>query len=48
VELVTRIISMLVPIIPYQRKHAIREKQTDYNISGQASDFSLDSEIPIP
>jgi four helix bundle protein len=46
--LVTRIISMLVSMIPYQRKHAILEKQTGYNISGQPSDFSLDSEIPIP
>ncbi len=47
-ELVTRIISMLTPMIPYQRKHAIREEQAEYNTSTQPSDLSLDSEVPFP
>ena len=44
--LTTRIVSMLAPMIPHQRKHAIREDQAEYNI--QPSDFSLDSEVPFP
>ena len=44
--LTTRIISMLAPMIPHQRKHAIREEQAEYNI--QPSIFSLDSDIPMP
>lgn len=44
--LITRIISMLAPMIPHQRKHAIREEQAEYNT--QPSDFSLDSEVPFP
>jgi four helix bundle protein len=44
--LTTRIVSMLAPMISYQRKHAIREEQADYNT--QPSDFSLDSEVPFP
>jgi len=44
--LTTRIISMLAPMIPHQRKHAIREEQAEYNI--QPSIFSLDSDIPLP
>lgn len=44
--LTTRIVSMLTPMIPHQRKHAIREEQTEYNT--QPSDFSLDSEVPFP
>jgi four helix bundle protein len=44
--LTTRIISMLAPMIPRQRKHAIREEQAEYNI--QPSTFSLDSDIPMP
>jgi four helix bundle protein len=47
-ELVTRIIGMLVPMISHQRKNAIREEQTEYNVSSQPSDFPLDSEIPFP
>ena len=43
--LTTRIISMLAPMIPHQRKHAIREEQAEYNT--QPSDFSLDSEVPF-
>jgi len=45
-ELLTRIISMLTPMIPHQRKNAIREEQAEYNT--QPSAFSLDSEIPMP
>ena len=44
--LTTRIVSMLAPMIPYQRKHAIREEPAEYNT--QPSDFSLDMEIPFP
>ena len=44
--LTTRITSMLAPMIPHQRKHAIREEQAEYNTN--SSDFSLDSEIPMP
>jgi len=43
--LTTRIISMLAPMIPHQRKNAIREEQAEYNT--QPSDFSLDSEVPF-
>ena len=45
-ELVTRIVSMLTPLISHQRKNAIREGQAEYNI--QSSTFLLDSEIPFP
>ena len=45
-ELTTRIISMLVSMIPHQRKQAIREEQAKYN--AQPSDFLLDTEIPFP
>ena len=44
--LTTRIISMLAPMIPHQRKHALREEQAEYNT--QPSDFSFDSDIPMP
>lgn len=44
--LTTRIISMLAPMIPHQRKHAIREGQAEYNTN--LSDFSIDSEVPFP
>ena len=46
--LVTRIISMLVPMISHQRKNAIREERAEYNTSPQSSDFSLNSEVPMP
>jgi four helix bundle protein len=45
-ELVTRIVSMLAPLISHQRKNAIREEQAEY--STQPSDFFLDSEVPFP
>jgi four helix bundle protein len=44
--LVTRIVSMLTPMISHQRKNSIREEQAEYNI--QPSDFSLDLEVPLP
>lgn len=44
-ELVTRIISMLVPMISHQRKNAIREEQAEYNT--RPSDFFLESEVPF-
>ena len=47
-ELMTRIISMLVPMISHQRKHAIREERAEYGISIQPSDISIDSPIPFP
>lgn len=47
-ELVTRIISMLAPLISHQRKNAIRELQAEYNTSPQPSDILLHSEIPLP
>ncbi len=47
-ELLTRIISMLVLMISHQRKHAIREEQSEYNFSSQPSDISIDSPIPFP
>ncbi len=43
--LMTRIVSMLVPMISHQRNHAIREDQAEYDT--QPSTFSLDSEIPM-
>jgi hypothetical protein len=46
--LTTHIIGMLTPMIPHQRKNAIREEQTEYKISPQPSTFSLDSEVPLP
>ena len=42
--LITRIISMLTPMISHQRKNAIREEQAEYKIST----FSLNVEIPMP
>lgn len=45
-ELITRIVSMLVPLIVNQRKNAIREEQADYHT--QQSTLSLDAEVPFP
>ncbi len=47
-ELLTRIISMLVPMISHQRKYSIREEQAEYNISPQSSDAIINSAIPFP
>jgi len=47
IGLTTHIIGMLTPMIPHQRKNAIREEQAEYNIFPHPSDFSLDLEIPL-
>jgi four helix bundle protein len=47
IGLTTHIIGMLTPMIPHQRKNAIREDQAEYIVS-QPSSFSLDSEVPMP
>ncbi len=47
-ELLTQIISMLVPMISHQRKQALREEQTEYTFTTQPSDVSIDSPIPFP
>lgn len=46
-SLITKIISMLVPMISHQRKHAIRDEQAEYSTSNQSSDFLLDAEAPM-
>ncbi len=46
-ELITKIISMLAPMILHQRKHAIREEQAEYATS-QPSTFWLELPIPMP
>ena len=46
-ELTTRLVSMLAPMISHQRKNSIREEQADY-IALYLSDPSADSEIPLP
>jgi four helix bundle protein len=43
----TKIVSMLVPMIPHQRDHAIREERVEYEIELHSSDFALDVEIPM-
>lgn len=45
-ELMTKIISMLAPMISHQRKNAIREEQADYN--AQIAIVSLELPIPMP
>lgn len=45
IGLTTGVVSMLAPMIPHQRKHAIREGQAEYTT--QPSDFSPDSEVPF-
>ncbi len=46
IGLTTHIIAMLTPMIPHQRKNAIREEQAPYLT--QPSTFSIDSEVPMP
>ena len=46
--LITHIIGILTSMIPHQRKHAIREDHTEYNISLESPGFSLDSQAPMP
>lgn len=45
IGLITHIVAMLVPMIPHQRKNAIREDQVEYLT--QPSTFFLDSETPM-
>jgi four helix bundle protein len=45
-ELITRVVSMLAPMISHQRKNVLREEQAEYNL--QSSILSLDSEVPFP
>lgn len=47
-ELLTHVISMLVPMISHQRKHAIRDEQAEYTASPQPSCISIDLAIPFP
>ena len=46
IGLITHIIGMLTPMIPHQRKNAIREEQAEYIT--QSSTFSFESEAPMP
>lgn len=48
IDLLTQIIKMLSVLTPHQRQKGIREEKAEYLISTQPSDFSLDSEIPLP
>lgn len=48
VNLLTQIIKILSVLTPNQRQKGIREEQATYETSLQPSDFSLDSEIPLP
>lgn len=45
-ELMSHIIALLVPMISHQRKNALREEPAEYLT--QPSNFSIDSEVPIP
>ena len=45
-SLTTRIVSMLTPMIPHQRKNALREEQAEYQTP--SSNFFIDSEVPMP
>lgn len=46
IGLITHIVGMLTPMIPHQRKNAIREDRSEYLT--QSSMFSLESETPMP
>lgn len=47
VGLTTHIVGMLTPIIPHQRKNALRGEKAEY-LTTQPSTFSFDSEVPMP
>jgi four helix bundle protein len=47
-ELMTHIISMLVPMISHQRKYSIRDEQTEYAALLQPSEITIDLAIPFP
>src|SRR5512138_858523 len=44
-ELITRIIGMLTPMILHQRKNAIREEKAEYFLSPQSSNASINVEV---
>lgn len=46
IGLITHIVGMLTPMIPHQRKNAIREDRSEYLT--QSSMFLLESETPMP
>ncbi len=48
IDLLTQIIKMLNVLTPHQRQKGIREEQSAYEVSPQSSNFSLESEIPLP
>src|SRR5215216_2200387 len=48
IDLLTQIIKMLNVLTPHQRQKGIREEKAEYLISSQPSDFSIDTEIPLP
>ena len=47
-NLLMQIIKILSVLTPHQRQKGIREEQAAYETSPQPSDYSLDSEIPLP
>ena len=48
IDLLTQIIKILNVLTPHQRQKGIREEKAEYLILSQSSDFSLDTEIPLP
>jgi four helix bundle protein len=48
IGLLTQIIKMLTVLTPHQRQKGIREEHASYDVSPQSSNFSIDSEIPLP
>jgi four helix bundle protein len=48
INFLTQIIKMLSVLTPHQRQKGIREEPAEYLISSQLSDFSLNTEIPLP
>ena len=45
-NLLTRIIAMLTPMIPHQRKNSIREENAEYTTSSE--NFAQEAKIPFP
>jgi len=48
IDLLTQIIKILNILTPHQRQKGIREEKAEYLVSSQLSDFSLDTETPLP
>lgn len=48
INFLTQIIKMLSVLTPHQRQKGIREEQAIYETDPQSSDFSPDSETPLP